>query len=158
MKRIINMILLFVVVGITCMISNVSAAVVEQKAGTYTSSDGHTLVVNADKTVSYDSTYALTLNEKDRGSTITGKIGTDNKAVTMYQLNDSKIVSANGHITYKHGGVDTYLFGYTVFSIDSTSVVLENSGIDLYRDGVKINSYVDFQSAVDAATNGDTIK
>lgn len=158
MKRIINMILLFVVVGITCMISNVSAAVVEQKVGTYTSSDGHTLVVNADKTVSYDSTYALTLNEKDRGSTITGKIGTDNKAVTMYQLNDSKIVSGNGHITYKHGGVATYLYNYTVFSIDSTPVVLDNSGIELYRNGTKVNSYADFQSAVDAATNGDTIK
>ena len=158
MKRIINMILLFVVVGITCMISNVSAAVVEQKAGTYTSSDGHTLVVNADKTVSYDSTYALTLNEKDRGSTITGKIGTDNKAVTMYQLNDSKIVSGNGHITYKHGGVATYLYTYTVFSMDSTPVVLDNSGIELYRNGTKVNSYANFQSAVDAATNGDTIK
>ena len=158
MKRIINMILLFVVVGITCMISNVSAAVVEQKAGTYTSSDGHTLVVNADKTVSYDSTYALTLNEKDRGSTITGKIGTDNKAVIMYQLNDSKIVSGNGHITYKHSGVATYLYTYTVFSMDSTPVVLDNSGIELYRNGTKVNSYADFQSAVDAATNGDTIK
>ena len=158
MKKIINIILLFVVIGVTCMIGNVSAAVVELKSGTYTSSDGHTIVVNADKTVSYDGAYTLTLNEKDRGSTITGKIGTNNKAVTLYQLNDSKIVSANGHITYKHGGVDTYLFGYTVFSIDSTPVVLENSGIDLYRDGVKINSYADFQSAVDAATNGDTIK
>ena len=119
MKKIINLVLLFVVVGITCMIGNVSAAVIELKSGTYTSSDGHTIVVNADKTVSYDGTYTLTLNEKDRGSTITGKIGTNNKAVTLYQLNDSKIVSANGHITYKHGGVDTYLFGYTVFSIDS---------------------------------------
>ena len=158
MKKMINIILLFVVIGVTCTIGNVSAAVVELKSGTYTSSDGHTIVVNADKTVSYDGTYTLTLNEKDRGSTITGKIGTNNKAVTLYQLNDSKIVSANGHITYKHGGVDTYLFGYTIFSIDSTPVVLENSGIDLYRDGVKINSYANFQSAVDAAKNGDTIK
>lgn len=158
MKRIINMILLFIVFGITCMISNVSAAVVDLKVGTYTSVDGHTITVNADKTISYDSTYALTLNEKDRGSTITGKIGTDNKAVTMYQLNDSKIVSGNGHITYKHGGVATYLYNYTVFSIDSTPAVLENSGIELYRNGTKVNSYANFQSAVDAANNGDIIK
>lgn len=158
MKRIINMILLFIVIGITCMISNVSAAVVELKTGTYNSSDGHTIVVNADKTVFYDGTYTLTLNEKDRGSTITGKVGTNNKAVTLYQLNDSKIVSTSGHVVYKHGGVNTYLYNYTLFDIGSTPVVLENSGIDLYRDGVKINSYADFQSAVDAANSGDTIK
>ena len=57
------------------MITNVSAAVVDLKAGTYTSNDGHTIIVNADKTISYEGTYALTLNEKDRGSTVTGKIG-----------------------------------------------------------------------------------
>ena len=159
MKRIINMILLFIVIEITCMISNVSAAVVELKTGTYNSSDGHTIVVNADKTVSYDGTYTLTLNEKDRGSTITGKVGTNNKAVTLYQLNDSKIVSTSGHVVYKHGGVNTYLYNYTLFDVgSSTPVVLENSGIDLYRDGVKINSYADFQSAVDAANSGDTVK
>ena len=36
MKKIINIILLFVVIGVTCMIGNVSAAVVELKSGTYT--------------------------------------------------------------------------------------------------------------------------
>ena len=47
------------------MITNVSAAVVDLKAETYTSNDGHTIIVNADKTISYEGTYALTLNEKD---------------------------------------------------------------------------------------------
>ena len=159
MKKIINLVLLFVVVGITCMIGNVSAAVIELKTGTYSSKDGHTIVINADKTVSYDGTYNLTLTEKEKGSTITGKLGTDKKAVTMYQLNDSKIVTGNGHVTYKHGGVATYLYNYTVFSTTSSAAaVLENSGIELYRDGTKVNSYADFQSAVDAANNGDTIK
>lgn len=47
------------------MITNVSAAVVDLKAGTYTSNHCHTIIVNADKTISYEGTYALTLNEKD---------------------------------------------------------------------------------------------
>ena len=47
------------------MITNVSAAVVDLKAVTYTSNDGHIIIVNADKTISYEGTYALTLNEKD---------------------------------------------------------------------------------------------
>ena len=158
MKRIINILLLFIVFGFTCMISNVSAAVVELKAGTYTSSDGHTIVVNADKTVSYDGTYTLTLNELDRGSTITGKIGTNNVSITLYQINDSKILTSGGHISYIHNGVSNYLYGYTVFSFETAPVVLENSGIELYRDGTKVNSYADFQSAVDAAKSGDTIK
>ena len=143
MKKMINIILLFVVIGVTCTIGNVSAAVLELKTGTYTSSDGHSIVINPDKTVKYDDTYSLTLTEKDRGSVITGKIGTNNKAVTLYQLNDSKLVTDNGHITYKHGGVNTYLYNFTVFSLNTTPVVLENSGIELYRNGSKVNSYAD---------------
>ena len=158
MKRILNLLMLFIVVGIIFNFTNVSAAVLELKTGTYTSSDGHSIVINPDKTVKYDDTYSLTLTEKDRGSVITGKIGNNNKAVTLYQLNDSKIVAGNGNITYKHSGANTYLYAYTVFSIESTPTVLENSGIELYRNGTKVNSYADFQSAVDAANSGDTIK
>ena len=78
MKRILNLLILFVVVGITFNFTNVSAAVLELKTGTYTSSDGQYIVINPDKIVKYDDTYSLTLTEKDRGSTVTGKIGTDN--------------------------------------------------------------------------------
>ena len=141
MKRILNLLMLFIVVGIIFNFTNVSAAVLELKTGTYTSSDGHSIVINPDKTVKYDDTYSLTLTEKDRGSVITGKIGNNNKAVTLYQLNDSKIVAGNGNITYKHSGANTYLYAYTVFSIESTPTVLENSGIELYRNGTKVNSY-----------------
>ena len=59
------MFLLFVVIEITFFFFFVSAAVVDLKARTYTSNDGHTIIVNADKTISYEGTYALTLNEKD---------------------------------------------------------------------------------------------
>ena len=85
MKRILNLLILFIVVGIIFNFTNVSAAVLELKTGTYTSSDGHSIVINPDKTVKYDDTYSLTLTEKDRGSVITGKIGNNNKAVTLYQ-------------------------------------------------------------------------
>ena len=158
MKRILNLLMLFIVVGIIFNFTNVSAAVLELKTGTYNSINGHTIVINSDNTMKYDDTYSLTLSKKDRGSTVTGKIGTDNKTVTLYQINDSKLVTDNGHITYKHGGVNTYLYNFTVFSLNTTPVVLENSGIELYRNGSKVNSYADIQSAVDAANNGDTIK
>lgn len=157
MKKIINMFLLFVVIGITFSITNVFAAVVELKAGTYTSSDGHTLVVNADKTVSYDSTYALTLNEKDRGSTVTGKVGTNNVSISLYQLNDSNMITADA-ISYVHGGTTVYLKDFTVFHYASTPVVEVDGSVELYHNNLKVNSYADIQSAVNAANDGDIIK
>ena len=157
MKRYINVLLLFIVLGITCMISNVSAAVVELKAGTYTSSDGHTIVVNADKTVSYESTYALTLNEKDRGSTISGKVGTNNASISLYQLNDSNLITG-GAISYVYGGSTVYLKDFTVFHYASTPVEKTDGPVELYHNNSKVNSYADIQSAVNAANDGDIIK
>ena len=61
MKRILNLLILFVVVGITFKFTNVSAAVLELKTGTYNSINGHTIVINSDNTMKYD----LTLSKKD---------------------------------------------------------------------------------------------
>ena len=161
MKKLFGMIMIICCVAITFSFTNVSAvsaAVVEFKTGTYTSSDGHTIVINDDKTVIYDGTYSLTLTEKDRGSIITGKLGTNNVAITLYQINDSKMVTGSGHVAYAHDGEVIYLYNFTVFSLNSTPLVLENSGIELYRNGFKVNSYADIQSAVDAANDGDIIK
>ena len=161
MKKLFSLIMIICCAAITFSFTNVSAVsavVVEFKTGTYTSSDGHTIVINDDKTVIYDGTYSLTLTEKDRGSIITGKLGTNNVAITLYQINDSKMVTGSGHVSYTHDGEVIYLYNFTVFSLNSTPLVLENSGIELYRNGFKVNSYADIQSAVDAAKSGDTIK
>ena len=130
---------------------------VELTVGTYTSSDGHTITVGEDNTVKYDDTYTLTATASDRGYVISGKIGTNNKAVTFYQLNDSKIVSG-GVVSNTHSGRTVYLYDYTVFSMDVTPVIDENGVIEVYHDNNLVNKYSDLQSAVDSASSGDTIK
>ena len=51
--------------------------------GTYTSKDGHKIVINEDNTILYDDSYALTLKESEKGNTLTGKLGTDKKSTTF---------------------------------------------------------------------------
>ena len=82
----------------------VLAADVDFIAGEYVSSDGkHTIDIGSDNTVLYDDTYSLKINDKTNGDTITGKIGTNNKSITFYQLNDSKIVTGPV-VNYTYGG------------------------------------------------------
>ena len=111
---------------------------IQLKAGAYTSSDGHTITIASDRTVLYDGTYKLTISENAKGSTLTGKIGTNKKSVTFYQLNNSKIVSG-AVVNYTHRGATVYLYDYTVFSLDTSSVVEADSGIELWSNGIKVN-------------------
>ena len=150
------LIFLFGVTFVGC--PEVFAAGVDFVAGEYVSSDGkHTIDIASDNTALYDDTYSLKVNDKTSGDTITGKIGTDNKSVTFYQLNDSKIANV-AVISYTHAGVTSYLYDYTVFSLDKTPVVDDAGSIEVWHAGVKVNAFSDFQSAVDAAMDGDTIK
>lgn len=134
------------------------AATVDLQQGVYTSSDGkHVIKINSDNTITFDDTYTLKINKKNLGDTITGKIGSDNKSVTFYQLNNSKIVTGDV-ITYTHSGKSQTLKDNTVFSMQQEPIVDESGNYELIRNDQKINTYKDLQSAVDAAENNDTIK
>lgn len=143
-----------------CFIINATiscAAGQDLQTGTYTTKEGQKIIVNGDGTVAYEGTYSLTVTANDKGDKLTGKIGTDNKSVTFYQLNNSKIVSPTA-VNYKHAGATVNLYEYTVFSLEATPVVDENGNFEVWSNGAKINTYADLQSAVDAATDGDTVK
>ena len=128
------------------------------RVGEYLSKDGHKIVVNEDNTIKYDDSYALTLANNVKGSTLTGKLGTDKKSATFYQINESNFIS-NVVVSYKISSTETVnLYDYTVFTMSSTPVVDESGKIELWRDDTKVNTYSTLQSAVDAATNGDVIK
>lgn len=122
-----------------------------------TSGDEHKIEVKDDGTVLYDDTYSLTFNEVESGSTLIGKLGTDNKTVTFYQLNSSVLISG-GVVSYTHGGGTVYLYDHTAFRLDITPEANASGDFEVWNNGSKVNTYVDLQSAVDAATSGDTIK
>lgn len=131
---------IFLIVYVFCIFncSITFAANEGLKIGTYISGDGeHTITVGGDGTILYDGTTSLTETADERGNVIKGSSG------TFYQLNNSKLVN----------GTD-----YTVFSLNTEPVIDENGGIEVWSNGSKVNTYVDFQSAVDAAKTGDTIK
>ena len=126
------------------------------EVGVYNSNDGHTITVNGDGTVLYDSTYSLTVTTSSNGYTLTGKIGTNNKAVTFYQINDTTLVSG-GVVNYTHNSVSTYLYDYTVFKFNKVTATLDGT-IELWSNGSKKGSYNNLQAVVDLANAGDTIK
>lgn len=125
--------------------------------GTYNSNDGHKITINEDNTILYDDTYSLTLTSSESGDTITGKIGSNNVSITFYELNDSNVVSTTNK-TYTHNSNSVSLYEATVFSLNTTPVEKSDNGIELWRNGSKVKAYADLQSAVDAASSGDTIK
>ena len=126
--------------------------------GTYTSSDGkHNIVIGSDDSILYDGSYSLTLNQNEKGNTITGKIGTDNKSVIFYQLNGTSIISGTT-ISYTHNDVVTYLYDYTGFKVNVTPVTDSDGIFEVWKNDSKVNTYSDFQSAIDASSDGDTIK
>lgn len=131
--------------------------ILEQMPGTYTSYDGKLLTVNSDGTILYENTYSLTVNKSSRGNVITGKIGTNNKAVTLYQVNETTIVSGSS-VSYGSSSGTKTLLEYTTFKLTKTISPSENGEYELYRNNKKQNAYTTLQDAVDAATNGDTIK
>ena len=72
--------------------------------GEYTSPDGKKLVINEDQTATYQGAYSLTITQSDTGHIITGKVGTNNVSITLYQLSESSYVSSYV-ISYTHNGV-----------------------------------------------------
>lgn len=131
--------------------------------GTYKTKDGKTIVVGEDGTVKYAGEYALTVKENLMGNTLTGKIGTNKKSVTFYQINDSTFMSQSpslnaATISYTDSTGTVYLYDYTVFKLDVTPVANSDGIFEVYHDGTKVNSYLTLQDAVDAANSGDTIK
>jgi len=124
--------------------------------GTYKSSDGHTLVIASDKSVTYDSTYSLTISADE--NTITGKIGTNNKAVTLYRISESTFVNS-AVVSYTHSGSTVSLYEYTIFVLEGYTFESDANGvIEVWRDGSKVNSFSNLQDAVSFANAGDTIE
>ena len=82
--------------------------------GTYTSNDGKNIIIDESSNIKFENTYSLSLTKTNRGSTITGKIGSDKKSATFYQLNDSTIMS-DVSVTYKHNDTSTVLQENTIF-------------------------------------------
>lgn len=123
--------------------------------GEYISPDGKKLVINEDATATYQGAYSLTVTQADTGHSITGSVGTNNIAVTFYQLSESCYVS-NTMISYTHNGVTEYLDDYTVFTNSTSSQ--EEGNIEVWTNGVKKAGYKTFQAAVDAADENSIIK
>ena len=135
----------------------------EVGVGTYTSKDGKSFIVNSNGTISYDGA-SLTLTENLMGNILSGKVGTDKKTITLYQLNDSTFISSApllnaAAVTYKNSdGNVIYLYDYTGFKLSVTPVANSEGIFDVYHDGTKVNSYLTLQDAIDASSSGDTIK
>lgn len=157
MKKIKSLFLL--VICILGCFTTTFAADIPLTVGTYTSSgDEHKIVISGDNTVKYEDKYSLTIKASDSGDTITGKIGTNNKAVTFYQLNESTLISSRVD-AYTHNSVSTYLYDFTAFRlVNSTANVDENGVVELWRNNTKVNTFADLQSAIDMAQDGDEIK
>ena len=136
---------------------NNGLSIIEQLPGTYTSTDGKTITVAEDGTTKYLDTYTLTVTESATGNVISGKVGTNNKAATFYQLNNHMIVSSDV-ISYTHNGVTEYLYDYTIFALDSVTTIDSNGIFELYSSDEKKASYATLQDAVDSANSGDIIK
>ncbi len=125
--------------------------------GTYTSTDGHTIVVSDTNVVVYDGTYTLTPTLASSGNIVSGKVGTNNKTLTLYEINDSTYVSG-ATMNYSDGTNTVYVYNHTVFKREKTPVSDTNGIFEVYSNGTKTGAYVDLQSAVDAAKANDTIK
>ena len=134
-----------------------STGAIEQLPGTYTSADGKTITVASDGTTKYIDTYTLTVTQASTGNVLSGKVGTNNKGATFYQINDHIIVSATT-ISYTYNDATEYLYDYTVFSLQKASETSATGIIEVWRNNQKVNSYNTLQAAVDSAVSGDTIK
>ena len=134
-----------------------STDVLEQLPGTYTSIDEKTITIATDGTTKYLDTYTLTVQQAATGNILSGKVGTNNKVATFYQLNDTTLVSSTA-INYTTAEGTVYLYDHTIFKT-AKSILADQSGVfELWRNNSKVNSYKTLQDAVDAATAGDTIK
>lgn len=131
--------------------------ITKQKSGEYTSIDGKKIIVNDDNTILYENSYSLTLTESSTGNTMSGKIGTNKKTASFYQLNDSTIVS-DSTVQYTHNSTTNYLNEHTIFHLASTPTPSATGKYQIYRNNNLVNAYDNFQDAVNAANNNDTIR
>lgn len=128
-----------------------------QNPGEYVSTDGKKIIVAEDNSILYENTYSLTTTSAPTGNTLSGKIGTNKKSATFYQLNSSTIVSETT-VTYTHNSVTNYLNENTIFYLSKTPVASEIGNYHVYRNNQLVNKYATFQDAVNAANENDTIK
>lgn len=134
-----------------------SVEILEQLPGTYTSEDGKTLTINTDGTVLFENTWPLTVTKSARGNILKGNIGTTNKSLTLYQVNETTLVSSQT-VTYGTTNGNKTIYEYTTFRI-SKSIIPSSAGkFTLYRNNTPINTYATLQDAIDAANDKDTIK
>ena len=134
-----------------------NATAITQLPGTYTSTDGKTITVAEDGTTKYLDTYTLTVTESATGNVLSGKVGTNNKAATFYQLNDKSLVSSTS-MNYTTAEGTIYLYDHTVFTTTKTVSPDQTGAFELWRENSKVNTYKTLQDAVDSASSGDTIK
>lgn len=126
-------------------------------SGEYVSTDGKTLVINSNGTATYQGTYSLTVASSDTGHKITGKIGTDNKAATFYQLNETYFVSGP-LVEYTHNSATECLSDYTVFKLKDSSSTSTTGNYEVWTSGAKVASFNSLQQAVDTASPESIIK
>ncbi len=126
-------------------------------AGTYLSSDNHKVTVASDGTVTYDDLYTLTATLNSAGNKVSGKVGTNNKTLTLYEVNDSTFISG-ANVSYSDGTNTINIYNHTAFVREKTPTPVTNGIIEVYSSGKKTGAYNDLQSAVDAAKTGDTVK
>ena len=134
-----------------------NATAITQLPGTYTSTDGKTITVASDGTTKYLDTYTLTITEAATGNVLSGKVGTNNKTATLYQLNDKSLVSSTS-MNYTTAEGTIYLYDHTVFTTTKTVSPDQTGAFELWRENSKVNTYKTLQDAVDSASSGDTIK
>lgn len=160
MKRI-NLISKFIMltIALVCFNNFVAAASENFVPGTYLSSgEIHKIEIKEDNTVLYKDNYSLTINKNVKGSSLTGKIGTNAKNVTFFKINDTTLLSSE-RVTYTHNGQTEYLYEYTPFRMNSNLNNIDlNGAFELYSGDERLNVYADLQSAIDAAKNHNTIK
>lgn len=126
-------------------------------SGTYTSDDGKFITVDENGIVKYLNTYTLTVTESATGNKLSGKVGTNSKTATFYQLNDTTIVSS-ATINYTYNGVTEYLYDYTTFKSTKDVTPYSNGNFELWNKNNKLNTYKTLQDAIDSASAGYTIK
>ena len=93
--------------------------------GDFISPSGHKITKTTEGILLYDDTYTLPLKTNARGNTISGKIGSNSKSISLYQLNKTTIV-ARGSTTYIHNSKNCELPGYSVFKAKSEITPVED--------------------------------
>lgn len=141
---------------ITVYADSLDAKLSNQAAGEiyfYNTDHQHRITIDTKGTILFDDSYALT----QTGTKLIGKVGTDNKAVTLYRLNDNAYILASA-VTYTQNDETQYLYEYTGFYSDYLDATDDAGIFEVWDADEKEGGYTSLQDAVSAASNGDTIK